>query len=359
MPIPIQPLPQFAELCRRPVGSTTFRISSPDVFKSGEQSGLIFEVPSDGHYLRVDRTAGRTIRFFHSSPGTGTRVATIDLNGSPDFEDALFVLNWTPEEISMYLGATDVKMELLKATGMPSQIIFKHGADGVTYELDAAHVKASEVRVHRVGQAVLEPTAVEVWRNTLDAVELLWTAKSDQGDIFEVLLANSTITMSVTGFENYCKTRLLEVEKEGVKADSRALFNAFASAREREANLFEEISARAAATNHSILSAVLKIPRINFQKFSHVKLAFSKGYGIKIGDIGVPGHVINELRKFIAYRHRIVHISPTLGVLNLADIGGGTLPVFSNRKCADRAVELFNTFVDSLHCATLALPQRG
>ena len=41
----------------------------------------------------------RVLRFFHSSPGTGTRVASIPLGTLPDFEKAFLAFSWSSEEV--------------------------------------------------------------------------------------------------------------------------------------------------------------------------------------------------------------------------------------------------------------------
>jgi hypothetical protein len=207
------------------------------------------------------------------------------------------------------------------------------------------------VRVQQSGKHVLAPTALEVWQSTLQAVELLWTGKSDQGFIFEVLQATSSLSMLVTGLENYGKTRLLEIETEGITPDASALFTAFSSRAERESGRFAELQTQATATGQSIFATVVDNVRINFQNFDDLKRAFRASYGIKVGEIGVDTAVLGELRRLIGYRHRIVHVSPLLAMLNQDKVPPDE-PVFANRALSERAVTVFRSVVEALHKAS-------
>lgn len=82
------------------------------------------------------------------------------------------------------------------------------------------------------GKPVLEPTAIETWQNTIQGVRLLQKGKSDEGYIFEVLICNLVIATLVTGFETYCKTRFIELEKEGIKPNLENLISMVFSQRE-------------------------------------------------------------------------------------------------------------------------------
>jgi hypothetical protein len=160
--------------------------------------------------------------------------------------------------------------------------------------------------------------------------------------------------MLVTGLENYAKTRLLEVEKEGIRANSAETFNSFASRAERESKRLEELEAEAAAADESVLSAIVNAGRINFQSYDHLKRVYRTAYGIKLGEIGVDSQTLSELQDLIGYRHRVVHVSPLLGMLNEGRVPPEQ-PVFANRTLADRAVTCFSKIVEALHRATLGL----
>lgn len=357
MPIPPDVFRQIVEAICRPVGTVTFEYSSPEAFLDNGQSGVILEIPSGGHYFRLDRTAERALRFYHSSPGTGTRVATIDLAGLPSFEKAFLAFVWSPDEIRFHCGPRSIEVQLLQAVGVPSPVSFRLGKDGTVFQIGGEGLQVSGVRVRREGALVLSPTAIEVWRSTVQAVELLWTGKSDKGFMFEVLQATSSLSMLVTGLENYAKTRLQEIEKEGVAPDSPALFNAFTSRAVRESTRFQEIEESAIESGQSTFCAVLDSLAINYQDFDNLKRAFRTSYGIKIGEIGLSSTMIAELRQLIRYRHRVIHVSPLLAMLNDDQVPPAD-PVFANQALANRAVEVFQGVIDCLHKASTSLMRK-
>lgn len=344
-------LQQIAEAICRPEGTVTFEYSSPDAFRVDGSGGVIIEIPAGGHYFRLERTADRFLNFYHSSPATGTRIASIDLRGVPSFERAFLAFVWSPVEMRFHCAPRDVEIGMLQAIGVPSAVSFRVGRDGSVFRLGDEGLKVMGVRIQQGGNVVLTPTAIEVWQSTLQAVELLWTGKSDKGFIFEVLQATSSLSMLVTGLENYGKTRLLEIETEGITPDTSALFAAFASKAERESERLAELQTQAATCGKSIFATVVDNARINFQNFDDLKRAFRVSYGIKVGEIGLGGDVLAELRRFIGYRHRVVHVSPLLAFLNQDNVPPEE-PVFANRALSDRAVAVFHTVVEALHKAT-------
>lgn len=354
MPLPSEVLRQIANAMCRPVGTVAFEYSSPDSFRIDCPAGVIIEVPAGGHYFRLDRTADRLLRFYHSSPGTGTRVATIDLRGQPEFQRALLMFVWSPGEIRLHCGPLDVEVGMLQATGEHSPVSFRVGQDGTVFQLGDVGLQVTGARVQQGRNLVLAPTAIEVWESTLQAVELLWTGRSDQGYIFEVLQATSSLSFLVTGLESYGKTRLLEIESEGVTPDASALFMAFASRAERESPRFAELEAEAGTAGQGVFATIVDKVRINFQNFDDLKLAFRAAYGIKIGEIGVDSHVLGELRRLIEYRHCIVHVSPLLAFLN-QDKAPPEDPVFANRALSERAVTVFCGVVEALHKASKSI----
>jgi hypothetical protein len=160
--------------------------------------------------------------------------------------------------------------------------------------------------------------------------------------------------MLVTGLENYAKTRLLEVESEGVPANAESLFAAFASAAERESARLGELKAQAQAAGTTLLRVVVGTARISFQSLDELKRAFRSAYGIKIGEMGLDPSTIESVRRFIRYRHRVVHVSPLLAFLNQDNVPPEE-PVFANRAVADEATMVFRQVVGTLHKATTSL----
>jgi hypothetical protein len=347
-------LQQIAEAIRRPEGTVTFEYSSSDAFGVDGPGGVIIEIPAGGHYFRLERTTERVLNFYHSSPATGTRIASINLDGVPSFQRAFLAFVWSPEETRFHCAPRDLDVQMLEATGVPSQVSFRVGSDGSVFQLGGEGAQVMGVRVQQGKNVVLAPTAIGVWQSTTQAFEVLWTGKSEEGFIFEVLQATLSLSMLVTGLENYAKTRLLEIETEGIEADASSFFRAFASKAERESERFAELQMLAAATGKSVFSVAVNSARINFQNFDDLKKAFRTAYGIKVGDLGVGTDVLAELRRLISYRHRVVHVSPLLAFLN-QDKVPPEKPIFANRILSERAVAVFNVVVQALHKASTDL----
>jgi hypothetical protein len=275
----------------------------------------------------------------------------------PAFERAFLAFVWSPDEIRFHCGPRGIDAQLLQAVGTASSISFRVGQDGTVFQIGGAGIQVTGVRVRSGGSLVLSPTAIEVWQSTVQAVELLWTGKSDKGFMFEVLQATSSLSMLVTGLENYGKTRLREIEKEGIAPDAPALFNAFSSKAVRESRRIVEIEEDAVKSGKSVFGAILDSLAINFQDFGNLKRAFRTSYGIKMGEIGLTSETIIEIRKLIKYRHRVVHVSPLLAMLNDDQVPPDE-PVFANRALAERAVVVFQRVVDCLHKASTSLTRK-
>jgi hypothetical protein len=139
---------------------------------------------------------------------------------------------------------------------------------------------------------------MEAWHNTAKAVEVLWTGKSDQGFIYETVTASLTLSILVTGIEAYAKTRILELETEGITPNSKALFEAFSSKAQRESRLFQEMENAVIATGKSVLQQIVASGSMNFQNYDHIKKAYNRTYGIKIGEIGIASQTLNDLQRF-------------------------------------------------------------
>ena len=93
---------------------------------------------------------------------------------------------------------------------------------------------------------------------------------------------------------------------------------------------------------------------VDFQNFKKCKEAYKQGYNLKFGEIGSSGENLNALQKFIEYRHKIIHVSPSLGILNQDKLSNEE-PVFPTKATRERAKEFFKIFIENLHKATLTL----
>ncbi|AEG15858.1 hypothetical protein Desku_2322 [Desulfofundulus kuznetsovii DSM 6115] len=328
----------------RPEGTLEFDYVSETLFDPAVPQEVIFELSAGAHIFQLLRNERLELVFYHSSPGTGTRVATVDLNSITPCSRVYIALVWSPSETMLYVGPRIAGGKLVRVEGVPSPVRLRVGQDGHIYRIGDAGVEVGHYSMHLGGRLVLQPTAIEAWRNTIQALEVLKKAKSEDGYAFEVILSNFIIVALVTGFETYCRTRFLELESEGVTPDLEAMMAAFCSRL-----TLEDLKREAASENRTVLQKMAEW--INFQNYGQVKKAYRKAYGIRFGEIGVSSSELALLQRLIHHRHRVVHFSPWTGQLPTPS----GEPEFSNLRLVEKAITCFDRFVARLHEATLGL----
>jgi hypothetical protein len=316
-------LEQISEAIKRPEGTVEFTYTfEEDLFSPNIPGGIIFHLVSGGHYFRLERTNNLEISFYHSSPGTGTRFATVDLRKLKPSKKVFFAFSWSPQEIQLHVGSQVEGGELVSAVGIPSEIGFRVGEDGNVLQVGSPGIQVMGTRFNIEGKQMVKPTAIDAWKETKKAIEILLTGESKEGYIFEIVKANLSIVMMVTGFEAYCKTRFEEIGKEGVQA------------------------------NHERIAQKLK-RKENFQDFDgYCKDVYKYGFGILFGNL-IKMNEYGQLKLLFDFRSRIVHASPLLGMVNELNVPREE-PLFSSNIVSD-ALKLFDKFITNLHEATLKL----
>jgi hypothetical protein len=320
-------LEQIREAIKRPEGTVEFTyIFEEDLFSPNIPGGIIFHLVSGGHYFRLERTDNLEVSFYHSSPGTGTRVATIDLRKLKPSSKVFFAFTWSPKEIQLYVGPKIDGGELVSAIGVPSEIGYRVGEDGSVSQVGSPGVQVMGTRINVEGKQMVKPTAIDAWKETKKAIEILLTGESKEGYIFEVVKSNLSIVMMVTGFEAYCKTRFDEIEKEGVQAD------------------------------HEKIAHKLKETKENYQDFDgYCKDVYKYGFGILFSNL-VKMNEFSRLKQLFSFRSRIVHASPLITMVNEFKVPAEE-PLFSSNIVKD-ALDLFDKFISNLHKATLKLKRK-
>ena len=82
--------------------------------------------------------------------------------------------------------------------------------------------------------------------------------------------------------------------------------------------------------------------------------AYNKGYKIRFSELGLSTDLLEDIKRFINYRHKIIHVSPSIGMLNQEEVPPAK-PVFPNKETVQKAEKCFVEFIDKLHKATLKL----
>lgn len=346
---------QIIEALRRPEGTLEFLYRFEGIFDPNLGSGVLLEVATGAMLFRLERDEKLNTHFIHSSPGTGTRIASVNLNPLCGATALTIALVWSPTETRLHVIDADNPTRAVAGVGRPSPRQFRVGDDRRVYQVGDEGLKVMGVRMFLGGKPVLQPTAIEAWTDTVEAVRLLLKGSSPDGYVFEMICANLSIVMLVTGFEAYCRRRLLELEGEGIPADFDALARSFLTKYERENDLAAVIRQQAAAEGISPLAKLVDSRRGDFQNFDRCKTAYAKAYGISFGrDLGVSNTTIEQVRRAIRFRHRIVHTSPLIGMLN-QDRVPPEEPVFPSFKLVEETLTVFDSFIQALHAATLRL----
>ena len=165
--ISLEILQQIKEAICRPEGSVTFEYGSPIAFKKDIPGGVLLQIQAKGHIFHLERTDKGLLNFYHSSPGTSTRVASIDLNKMPEFEQAFLAFSWSPKEMSFSCGPRISGASLVSSSGEPSSRKFRVGEDGSIFQIGDKGIEVMEARAYQGGKPVLTPIGIEAWRNTL------------------------------------------------------------------------------------------------------------------------------------------------------------------------------------------------
>lgn len=354
--IPPEVQKRIIELLKRPEGTVEFTYTQEGLFDPKLGSGVILEVVTGQIIYRIERDADTNIHFYHSSPGTGTRVASVDIKPLKGSRTVFIVITWSPEDIHLHVGGYKGRPNRpLSAKGIPSKKSFRVDSTGGIIQIGDDGVAVGEYSVFADGRTILEPTAIEAWNNTVEAVKILQSGTSTHGYIFEVICTNVTIVMLVTGFETYCKRRFLELEQEGISPNVDALLNKFLSTKERECGEAEITKTEARENSVSPLQLIISRGRIGFQNFDRCKTAYNKAYGIKFGKMnGITSALLEDVQRIIGFRHRIVHLSPMIGMLNRGNVPPEK-PIFARREYAEKAINVFSDFINCLHAATFSL----
>lgn len=355
--IPLDIYKQIQEVICRPEGTVSLKYTCKELFAPAVGRGILVEIPSRGHLFRIERDEDLMLHFLHSSPGTGTRVASIDLKKVTPSDTVFLAFTWSPKEINFHLGPQVPGAELISSKGALSKWQLRVGKDGGIYEIGSAGIEIMSASVYKSGKPVLQPTAIDAWKETIKATEILGTGKSDQGYIFETVVTNLTLAVLATGFEAFTKKRFLEIEQEGIIPDIDAVVNSFFPRKERDAGIAEMLKSEAEDAQKTVLQLIVERDSINFQNYQKCKLAYNKAYEIKFGYLGLQSSTVEKIKKFILYRHRIIHVSALLGMLNQPEVPPDE-PVFPKKELAAEAIKEFDNFIEKLHEATLKLRRK-
>jgi hypothetical protein len=293
--------------------------------------------------LRTDDA--QLLHAYHGSPGTDTRVATLDLTALAPAERVDLWVVWSPDTFRLHAFDPANPGGGLAADGVLAEQRLWVARDGSIVEVGCPGITTMGATVYASGRELVAPPAVEAWREVLEAAGVLVGGESPGGYLYEVVTSNAALTILITGFETYCDRRFVELDREGVPANLARLIKRFGTLEQRQA-----LGAAQLPTWADALDLVRE--RINFQNFDDTRRAFNRAYSLSFGrDLGVGSEVLERTRRLLRYRHRIVHVSPLLGMLNGPEVPPEE-PEFSNFEFVNSAVSTLDEFIGALHRAT-------
>lgn len=344
---------QIKETLCLPEGSIVFDFYSEDFFDKSKAGGQLLNIVSGKHLFLLDRKSDFKVSFIHSSPGTGTRLAEIDLNKIEKAQMYMFCITWSTTEISFNIRARIENSTLVNVKSKTSPIQLQVGEDGVIYEIGNDNMKNMSLYIG--GKAIITATAINSWKETLNAINIL--LKKDSGNDFEFEQVRSNIILSilVTGFEAYSKKRFLELEKEGVLINTNQLINSLFP--KLENNIKENLIIEAKEKKITLLEYLVERKFINFQNYDDSKRAYNKTYNLIFGDLSNDSELFKDLKKYIKFRHKIIHVSAMTSILNIENVPPEE-PIFAKNDTAYKFIDTFKKFIQLLHDKTLNLKNK-
>ena len=178
---------------------------------------------------------------------------------------------------------------------------------------------------------------------------------SDRDNI--IVLTNTIIVILVSGFEQYCKARFEEMEKEGKNPNYEAILKEFWKSRFNEKDFRSGLTEKAGKNNISITQQLVRDSNFSFQDFQQCKKLYLKAYEIDFYNIGMTRTDIKKIKNNLGYRNRIIHVNPMISPLNeievKQDIGFRKEdPIFQSKNYAEQIINIFDNFICRLHYQT-------
>ncbi|WP_159039931.1 HEPN domain-containing protein [Christiangramia fulva] len=342
---------EVIENLKIPEGTFSFTFSADKLFEK-DLGGIIYEIVAGEIYYRLEKDNNVNLKYYRSSPGTGTKVATVNISDLSYSEGIRIFMTWKPENISLHITNTTGDKKVLTGEGENSNKKFRVAPDGGVIQIGDDNVQTMGFEMYVGGKPFIQPTARDNWQSKVDAINLLFDSKSKSEEKrWESVITNMALVIMVTGFESYCKTRFLEMEKEGKTLNFSDLLNSFSTKLEKENNIEEYIIEKARENNVSPLKYIVDKKRIDFQNFKRCNTAFKKGYNISFFEnLNIPTEKIDLIKEVIKYRHRIVHYSMYEASFNMEDHSAD--PIFVQVQFGRKCLSAFEDFVIELHNKT-------
>jgi hypothetical protein len=160
-PVPSATIDEIKDAMKLPEATVEFQCIFDRLFDPHAGQRILMQVVTGEIIIRLERDSKLGLNFYHSSPGTGTRAARINLEPLVSSRALNVMLMWSPEEIGLQVADADNASKLARATGTDSDRQFRVGTDGSVIQVGDKGVEVKELRVKEGGRVILQPTAIE------------------------------------------------------------------------------------------------------------------------------------------------------------------------------------------------------
>ena len=154
-------------------GTLIFQYISQDLFNKQKPYGIIFETITGEILYKLDRDENFNLKFYRSSPSTGTRLATVNINEISYSKDIQIYLSWTPDRINVNVGTLSGDKKFLIGKEQKTNKKLRIASDGSIIELGDDNVIVSGYEIYTNDGKLLELTAIESWEDKLEAIDIL------------------------------------------------------------------------------------------------------------------------------------------------------------------------------------------
>lgn len=196
--IPPEQLEQRREQLRIPEGTFDFKYTSDNLFNQCHPE-LIFEITAGRHFYQIIRDQDLVLSFIQANPGSGTRIASVDLKSIQQSKRLFIAVSWTPTSTNLFIANS--YNEQLYADGVPAPFKYVVAGNGLPFQISN---DVSAMRANFGGKFILKPSAIDSWEEVKKAIGILRKGNSADGYIFESVKSNFCLSALVTGFEVYC-----------------------------------------------------------------------------------------------------------------------------------------------------------
>ncbi|MEM1643464.1 MAG: hypothetical protein QXO91_00675 [Desulfurococcaceae archaeon] len=338
------PFDQLIKFINENEGTIEFVISDVgNLFDKSLSHVLIFDLPIDSSRFILWREGYFYFYYYHLSSRTGVRLARLDITPLACSKGLHIFVTWSAKESNLYVSDLERKVGLLKAKAESKPTRVVAGKDGSLVLIGDEDVDVRIVYIKKGKELIIEPTAKELFDFNIERINILISGCTSGDFLFESTCVQLGIVLLVSALETYLKKRFLELEREGWTANFDALCEEIFPLKYREKRR-EEIEEKAIAQGRSKLEVLVEEAReMNFQDINKYKRVYNACYGIKIGEL-VNSELMEKVRRFILFRHKIVHGARDLTILNYDEIPQKD-PIFANKRTLEEVRDTFIEFI--------------